>query len=191
MAPLPRAVVDACRGMRHLGDVRALVAEAVQSRRVTVAALQAEIEKGASAGSALVRRAIGEVASGARSAPEAEVLREIAASSLPQPHWNQHVYSASGEWLACVDAWWRAFNTVLEIDSKEWHLAPNDWLRTLERHERLTRHGLLVIHIAPLQFRRDPSGFISRLAETLAVGATLPAARVRSDRGGGALVGLG
>src|SRR6202042_1345878 len=50
-APLARAVADATRPMNSLGDVRALVAEAVQNGRCDVASLLAELKDGPVAGS--------------------------------------------------------------------------------------------------------------------------------------------
>ncbi len=44
--PVARAVADAARQLRDIGDVRSVVASAVQWRKVTVAALAAELEQG-------------------------------------------------------------------------------------------------------------------------------------------------
>lgn len=174
VVPLSRAVVDACRLMRRAGDIRGLVAEAVQTRRTTVDRLAAEIRAGESAGTAGLALALEEVGWGAGSVPEMEIARDLRRSALPPAKWNVALLAQDGSWLATPDAWWREANTVLEIDSYRWHLSPADAERTMARRERLTRHGLLVVQISPAQYREDPLGFRARLAETLAVGATLP-----------------
>lgn len=178
VVPLQRAVVDACRPLPLLRDVRALVAEAVQTRRTTVDRIGEEVRAGESAGTALLRRALEEVGWGARSAPEAEIARDLRRSALPTPLWNRSLLSLDGAWIADPDAWWPEANSVLEIDSHRWHLGPLEAEQTMARRERLTRHGLLLIQVSPTQYREDRSGFRTRLAESLAVGATLPPARV-------------
>lgn len=178
VTPVARAVVDACRELRSLREVRALVAEAVQTRRTTVARIGAEVMVGASTGSRLVRRALEEVGWGARSAPEAEVVRDINRAGLPPARWNRSLLTLAGEWLADPDAWWKGANTVLEIDSHRYHLSPARAEQTMARHERMTRHGLLVVHVSPSQYREDRVGFRQRLFATLRVGAAMPPAPV-------------
>ncbi|MEP6463940.1 MAG: hypothetical protein ABJC62_11130, partial [Frankiaceae bacterium] len=146
MAPVEVAVMDTCRRLADLNGVRALIAEAVQTGRTTPDRLTTELAAGESAGGRLARQALAEVASGARSAPEAFMLRAVATARLPQPIWNTDLLTLDGRWLARPDAWWVSANTVLEIDSREWHLLPADWERTMRRHEALTACGLLVVH---------------------------------------------
>lgn len=179
VAPAARAVIDTCRLLDDLRSVRALVAQAVQTGRTTTAHLAGELAAGESAGSRLTRTALGEVGAGARSAPEAALLTAVRRKGLPDPLWNTDMYSAAGQWLARPDAWWPKANTVLEIDSVEWHLAPERWTRTLERHELMTTFGLLVIHATPARVYGDLAGLLDRLAETIEVGRRTPPARVR------------
>ncbi len=184
VAPVERAVVDACRQLLALPDVRALVAQAVQTGRTTVGRLSAELASGESAGSLLARRALEEVADGARSAPEALVLADLRRSRLPPARWNCTLRTTNGLWLANPDAWWPDANTVLEIDSVRWHLSPARWADTMARHERMTRHGLLVVHFSPAQYAQDPAGTRARLAETIAYGRRLPRAPVTAAAAG-------
>lgn len=139
VAPVPRAVVDTCRALRSLRDVRAVIAEAVQTRRTTVDRIGHEVLVGESAGTRHVRRALEEVGWGARSAPEAEVARDLRRSALPPARWNPSLLSVDGVWLADPDAWWREANTVLEIDSYRWHLSPQHADDTMRRHDAATR----------------------------------------------------
>jgi hypothetical protein len=59
---LSRAVVDAGRWCRDLAAIRALVAEVVQARLVATESLRRELDEGPTAGSALLRLALDEVA---------------------------------------------------------------------------------------------------------------------------------
>lgn len=182
VAPVARAVADSCRLLDDLRSVRALVAQAVQTGRTTTAHLVRELEMGGSAGSRLTRVALGEVVAGARSAPEAALLKGVRRFRLPEPMWNTDMYSAGGLWLARPDAWWPDANTVLEIDSVEWHLAPESWERTLERHELMTTHGLLVIHATPARVYGDLAGLLERVAATMEIGRRMPLAQVRTPK---------
>jgi hypothetical protein len=48
---------------------------------------------------------------------------------------------------------WRV---AAEVDSREWHLSPYDWDRTLARHARMSSHGILVLHFTPRRIRSEP-----------------------------------
>src|SRR5215469_10941353 len=73
----PRAVADAARGMAHIGDVRAVVAGAVQRGKCPIGRLRYELDSGSRRGSALLRQALAEVADGIRSAAEADLQAVI------------------------------------------------------------------------------------------------------------------
>ena len=173
-----RAVIDACRRERNLNAVRGLVAEAVQRRHASITALAAEIRKGSTRGSALPRRVMREIRAGVRSVAEAQARKIIMASSLPPPRWNRTLETRAGVALATVDAYWEAFGVVLEIDSVEWHLSPEDYRRTQRRHAWLGRHGLVVIPFGPADVDRDPELLVSTIRDTLAA-STGPAVNVR------------
>ncbi len=167
-------MVDACRDLGSLDRVRALVAESVQRRKTTVAALSTEVARGASASSALIRRALDEVSGGARSVAEAIGRELVVRSVLPPPAWNRDLFTATGDWLARPDAWWRDAGVVLEIDSREWHLLPEHWAATMQRHARMTSYGLLVVHVTPRQLRVQPAEILATLERTITQGRTRP-----------------
>jgi hypothetical protein len=173
VVPPARAVIDACRGITNLRDVRALIAESVQRGRTTVDHLHAELREGASAGSRLARVALSEVSAGTRSAPEAELRSGVRRAGLPEPLWNHNLYTPDGEWLAKPDGWWRE-GVALEADSQEWHLAPHLWERTMRRHERMASYGILVVHAPPSRIRRQLAELMSSVGRTLAIAASRP-----------------
>jgi very-short-patch-repair endonuclease len=86
--------------------------------------------------------------------------------------------SRAGATLATVDAYWEAFGVVLEIDSVEWHLSPEDYRRTQRRHAWLGRHGLQVIPFGPADVEADPELLVNTIRDTLAA-STGPAVNVR------------
>lgn len=160
-----RAVVDAARDLRKLRPVRAIVAEAVQRGFTDLAALDAEIRRARRSRTALVRKAFSEVVSGTRSAPEAE-LRECLAGSrvLPAVLWNPRLVDAEGRRLPTPDGYLPEAGVALEVDSQEYHFSPEDWARTLDRHNELSRLGVLILHFTPAQIRRDPAA-VRRIVE--------------------------
>lgn len=159
-----RAVADEARRMPSLRAVRAMVAEAVQRNLATVPHLVAELEQGRRNGSALLRRAVDEVAAGTRSAPEAE-LREVLARSavLPQIWWNPRLRLPDGTTLT-PDGWIPESGIALEVDSREYHLNPEGWERTMRRHNVLAAFDALTLHLSPARLRSDPDGVL-RLVE--------------------------
>lgn len=162
-----RAVADATRGLTDFGDVRALVAAAVQTRQCTVGQLRDELLAGSMRGSALFRRALAEVIQGARSGPEAELAALLRRARLPMPLLNPRLY-VDDRLLACPDAWWPAEAVAVEVDSKEWHLSPESWERTMRRHARMTALGILVLHFTPRQISQEPTEVISTIRMALA-----------------------
>jgi very-short-patch-repair endonuclease len=173
-----RAVGDAARELRDLRTVRAVLAAAVQTRKCTIEQLEAELKAGPVRGSALFRAALGEVACGARSSPEAELLRLITRGQLPVPMFNPSLYIGE-EFLAKPDAWWPALAVAIEVDSKEWHLSPESWEQTMRRHDRMTAAGILVLHFTPRQIRGEPDQVLTTIRAALVSrrGAAVPAIR--------------
>ena len=124
LAPIPRAVIDTCMGLRSQGTVRSIVAEVVQRGRCSAAELGVELARSATRDSAFCRAAIREVGAGAWSAPECEVGELLRAAELPAFEQNVDVYDAAGNWLACGDVVWRQLRAILEVDSREHHADP-------------------------------------------------------------------
>jgi hypothetical protein len=161
-----RAVADAVRAMSDLADVRAVVAAAVQSKRCTVGQLLAELEAGSVRGSALFRAALAEIGQGTRSGPEGALLALIRRGGLPEPWLNPRIF-AGDELIGRPDAWWPEFGVAVEVDSREWHLSPADWERTMDKHDRMSEFDILVLHFTPRQIRHQPDKVLARIRGTL------------------------
>jgi hypothetical protein len=93
--PPARAVADTVRGLRGADSVRAVVADAVQRRKVQVGQLIEELNHGPVQGSARLRQALAEVANGVRSSAEADLGTLIKRERLPDPLYNPHLYVAA------------------------------------------------------------------------------------------------
>jgi very-short-patch-repair endonuclease len=173
-----RAVADAVRELGDLAAVRSVVAAAVQTGRCTVEQLKTELSSGPIHGSAYFRSALAEVIQGARSAPEAELLRLIRHARLPEPAFNPRLYIGT-EFLARPDVWWQDQAVTVEVDSKEWHLSPDSWERTMRRHARMSAVGISVLHFTPRQIREEPTEVIAtiRLALHNRRGVSVPPIR--------------
>ena len=174
LAPVARAVVDAVRLMAKRDSVRELVAEVVQRCMCTVAELQVELQRAARQRSALGRSVLGEIASGVRSVAEVrarEVLRE---GGVPEPLWNVHLRSQSGELIAVPDGYWETVAAAIQIDSMRWHLGPQQYQRTQERQRRLTTNGVLVLPVAPDHIISRPQEFVREVKALLAAAAARP-----------------
>jgi hypothetical protein len=177
----PRAVADTVRGLSSLRDVRAVVADAVQRQRCDVQELVAELSAGPSAGSALFRGALRDVADGIRSAAEGDLKDLLAKSRLPAPLFNASIYDGD-TFVARPDAWWPRFRVAVEVevDSYEWHLSPHDHDRTLERQRQMAKRGILVLPFTPRQIRTQPAKVLAAIRGALDSVRDRPLAKLRT-----------
>jgi hypothetical protein len=178
-APVARSVADAVRGWTDQRAVRALVAEAVQRGRCPIQELAAELAAGPKRGSGGLRFALAEVADGIRSVAEADLRALIRSARLPAPLYNPRLFVAEA-FLAKPDAWWPDAGVACEVDSREWHLSPDGWDRTLSRHARMSAHGIIVLHFTPRRLRNEPSAVIAELRQALASGRARPPLPIRA-----------
>jgi len=162
----PRAVADTARDLASLRDVRAVVADAVQRDACTVADLSAELAAGPSVGSALFREALCDVADGIRSAAEGDLKDLLRKSGLPMPLFNPSLY-AGNTFVAKPDAYWPEFGVAVEVDSREWHMSPEDHADTLARRRRMGKCTIIVMPFTPKQIRTAPARVIAEIRDTL------------------------
>jgi hypothetical protein len=167
VAPPARAVVDACRNLESLDDVRELVAEAVQSGTCTIGELADALEQAARQRSALPREVLREVGAGVRSAAEARIRTVFDRHGLPQPLWNWSLYTADGEFVGTPDGLWEKIGGAMQIDSMAWHLSPAFYKATQRRQRALTAHGVPVLVVAPGDVYADERGFVAQVREFL------------------------
>lgn len=181
LAPLARALVDASRRITSLDDIRAMIADAVQRGLCSPDALTTELAQSSTIGSALPRRVISEIEDGVRSAAEAWGRTLVRRSSLPDPEWNVELRAPTGAMLGIADAWWDEVGLAWEIDSKEFHLSPVGYARTLTKHSALTAAGIVVVHTLPSRLKTDPHGVIRELVGAYEFAASSPRPQVTTN----------
>jgi hypothetical protein len=170
-----RAAADAALWLHDLREVRAVIAGAVQHRDgCTARELADELREGPIRGSALLRRVVAEVTDGIRSAPEAELRELVKIADLPMPLFNPRLYVPNGVFLGCPDAWWAQAGLAAEVDSREWHMNPQDWERTLSRHARFGEQGIVTLHFTPRQLRTESATVIAQLKNAYHAGTSRP-----------------
>lgn len=173
-APPARAVADAVRGLTDLRAARALLAGVVQERGCALWQLKQELDAGPVQHSALLRSVLAEVTDGVRSAPEAELPGLIKKAGLPMPLFNPRLYARDGTFIACPDAWWPEAGVAVEIDSKRWHLSPDDWERTMDRHDQLSQFSIVTLHFTPHKLRSERGFVIATLKNAYKSGVARP-----------------
>jgi hypothetical protein len=181
-APVPRAVADTSRAGLELGEVRALVAEAVQRRACTVGELAQELRGGPRRGSGMLRAVLAEVAEGVASAAEGDLRKLIRSGRLPEPLYNPDLYAGS-QFLARPDVWWKDAGVAGEMDSREWHLSPAQWRQTMERHARMSAQGIIVLHVTPGRVRTDGPQVVAELRSAIEAGRRRPPLAIRTVPG--------
>jgi hypothetical protein len=179
LALVPRAVADTVRQLTELRDVRAVVADAVQLGRCTVGQLAEELRAGPVKGSALFRSALAEVVDGIRSTAEGDLRDVIRKGRLPMPLFNPSLYDGD-LFLGKPDGWWPDAGVACEVDSRAWHLSPEDWDRTRRRHDLIAAAGVIVLHFSPRELRREPAKVAEMIKRALNRGLTRPPLPIRT-----------
>ena len=174
-----RAVADAARALTALRDVRAVVSDAVQKRLCSIERLRAELQQGPTRGSGLLRAALDEVGDGVRSVTEGDLRLLLKRARVPMPMSNARLYEGD-TLIAIVDCWWPDSGVAGEVDSREYHFRPDDWQRTMRRHDQLVARGVLLLHFSPQRIKTDPDGIVLEILSALAAGCGRPPLPVRA-----------
>ena len=95
------------------------------------------------------------------------------------PMYNPSLYE-NGAFLGQPDAWWPKAGVVAEVDSREWHLSPEDWDRTRRRHDRMAAAGIILLHFSPNQIRREPAEVARMIKQALKRGLSRPPLPIRT-----------
>ncbi|EMD28394.1 hypothetical protein C791_1068 [Amycolatopsis azurea DSM 43854] len=170
-APVPRAVIDACRRTPDLDMVTAMMAEAVQRGFCLPQALADELDE-ARRGSSL-RDALLPILGGARSVAEADAWNLWQRSDLPECRWNVRIFDANGTFIAKPDGWCDELAFAWEIDSLGYHAGDVGFRDTLARNARYAAAGIVVLQTLPSRLRSEPGKVVAELR------AALDSARLR------------
>ena len=174
-----RAVADAARELQSFREVRAVAADAVQRRRCRIDQLADELRHAPVRQSAWLRRTLAEVADGVRSAAEGDLRSLIRAAGLPPPMFNARLY-VGPDFLAVPDAWWPDAGVAAEVESREWHLSPEDWQRTMSRSRRMGAKGILLVQVSPHQIKTEAEKIVADIWDALEAGLARPPLAIRT-----------
>jgi hypothetical protein len=147
------AVISATRRMRAPRSVLAALSDALQRRVTTYDALVRAHVQGPPRNSRLADLALGTLAAGTRSVPEAD-FRRLAEASLELPGLTYNVWLrlACGR-VVCVDALIESSGLVHETNGRSAHAREDLFEDLQERHDALTASGLIVLHNSPGRLR--------------------------------------
>jgi hypothetical protein len=174
-----RAVADAARELGSFREVRAVAASAVQRRRCRIDQLADELRHAPVRQSAWLRRTLAEVADGVRSAAEGDLRSLIRSAGFPPPMFNARLYIGR-DLLAVPDAWWPDAGVAVEVESREWHLSPEDWHRTMSRSRRMGAKGILLVQVSPHQIRTEAERIVADIRDALEAGRARPPLPIRT-----------
>jgi hypothetical protein len=159
-----RSLVDAAREVREPTRIRQMLIAATQQGRVREADLRSELEAGAVRWSATVRAALNDVSTGAWSAPELEVLKELSLSTILPRVWpNPELQTPDGHRLPTPDFWIDEVGLAGQIHSRQYHARDADWERTVSADSAFAEHGVTVVAVTPTGFRQNPGAFRERV----------------------------
>ena len=185
LAPLARAVLDACRRLKEHDPVGALIADAVQRGRLRPSWLLHELELGSKRGTAVARAVLKDVVGGARSVAEIDAKRVWERTGLPPLEWNVGLYDPRGRYVATPDGWADDVGLAWEIDSFEYHFRRDDYARTVERNARYATAGVLLVQSLPTRLRQEPDRVAADLRAAYAAAAQRPRPAVTIRRPAG------
>lgn len=174
-APEARAIADTARLLTSARDVRAVVADAIQRSKCLPGSLFDELNNGPVRHSALLRLALDDIVAGVRSPAEGDLRILIKRFRLPEPMFNARLF-AGNTFIGAPDCWWPDAGVAGEVDSREWHLSPEDWERTMSRRSKMISHGINVLHFTPNQIRTQPRQVAATIKSALqaSAGRSLP-----------------
>jgi very-short-patch-repair endonuclease len=156
-----------------------VVADAVQQRLCRLEWLAEELAGVPRRHSGALRLAVSAVALGIRSVGEGDLRDLLIRAGLPAPLFNASLF-AGQTLIAVADAWWHEARLAVEVDSREWHLSPDDWERTLSRHATMTGFGITVLHFTPRQIRQEPAKVAGDIRAALSIGRAAGGPAIRA-----------
>lgn len=179
VAPITRATVDAVRRCRTEEQCLDILAKSIQRGATSVDELAIELAQCTTRGTALPRRQLQKLGSGAHSIAEVGAHKLYATTTLPTMMANCDIVDASGQFIARPDVWIDEVALAWEIDSLAHHSTIADHERTLLRRTRMQAHGIIVISHLPRTVRDSPDLVRSELAAAYAAALARPRPPVR------------
>jgi len=166
LAPAARALTNFALRHPDERDVRAVLASAVQRRRVTLEQLRREHRICSSRGRRRLTRVLEQLEAGVRSAPEGDVRQLVLTSRvLPDPLYNCLLELPCGRRIS-PDLLIEEAALVHETNGKGPHFEDEDVFDDMqERHDAMTVAGLTVLHNSPRLIAREGSRVLADLEQ--------------------------
>ena len=158
-----RTVCDLAAVVSRL-EVERAVQEAAVRRLITIPELEREVANmNARPGVRVMRAILGHERGGGftRSYAERRLLSLIDAAGLPRPEKNVRIRGH------CVDALWREYRLIVEIDGIASHGTASAFYADRARDAELTASGWRVIRFTALQLRDQPLLVAAQLAQAM------------------------
>jgi len=168
LAPVVRAVLDGSRRIRAFQPVEAILAEVVQRKKCDVEALSEELERGCQRGTAVPRRVLASLRTGAHSVAEIRAAEVWKLTGLPEPDRNVPVYDREGLLISVPDVSCERIRFVWEIDSYEFHFSKRDYARSIRRNARYAAAGYIVLQTVPSRLTTDPHEVVKEIRQAWA-----------------------
>ncbi|MEN0129678.1 MAG: hypothetical protein AAGC49_09580 [Brevundimonas sp.] len=164
LAPVARAVADACRFRSDERYATALVIESIQRGKVSAQAVADELHAGPMRHSGSLRAALTAAGTGAWSAPEADLVRLVSSSPhLPTPFLNPVLTTMKGARLPSPDLWLDDVGLAVQVHSYAHHASGPDWERTVRTDSALAEAGILRLSLTPSEIIRHPAATLRRI----------------------------
>lgn len=161
--PPERALVEVAARLGQPQTAHAILADAVSRGIATTELLVAEVEHITGRGAGIARRAVLEIAIGARSAPEVDFLKLCrSAAELPHPLVNPLLELPDGRRVS-PDALFPGSPLVHEVNGRAFHGDEDAFESMQERHDVMTAAGLTALHNSPRRIRREPGTVLAEV----------------------------
>jgi hypothetical protein len=167
--PIDRALCEFVARHPDWREAFAVIAAAVQQRRVSVTALYEEALRGPARGRARLTRALEPLRAGVRSLPESDFRQLVLQRrGLPEPLWNCLLVLPDGRRFS-PDALFVDARLVHEVNGRDSHsaeLAGEDRFEDMQRRsDGLVTAGFTVLGNTPRRLRTEPRAVIGEVAD--------------------------
>ncbi|WP_297777217.1 hypothetical protein [Mycobacterium sp.] len=161
--PPERALVEAAARLGQRQTAHAFLADAVGQGIARLDVLAEEVVHVTGRGAGIARRAVTEIAGGARSAPEIDFAHLCRTRrELPEPLLNRVLVLPDGR-RVIPDALFPGSPLVHEVNGREFHSGEDLFESMQERHDAMTAAGMTVLHNSPRRIRREADTVVAEV----------------------------
>jgi len=170
---MPRSLVDAAQWATSDDEARAVIAASCRQRLVMPEDVLEVVDRMPRAHRrAVVLETIGFTTNGAEALSEINFDKLCRIHGLPLPDKQVRRRDHSGR-LRFLDAYWRAYGVVAEVDGG-WHTEPEAWWSDMWRQNDLWIGGEIVVRYPAWALRRQPDRVAGQLHRALVEGGWRP-----------------